>query len=51
MMKLEQIVHRDPDILGETAVVIGNRGEGETFPWGYFKFWLLDANLGRFEKV
>ena len=28
-----------------------NRGEGETFPWGYFKFWLLDANLGRFEKV
>jgi hypothetical protein len=38
-------------ILGETTMVIGNRGEGETFPWGYFKFWLLDANLGRFEKV
>ena len=31
--------------------VVGNRGEGETFPWGYFKFWLLDSNLGRFEKV
>ena len=26
-------------------------GEGETFPWGYFKFWVLDANLGRFEKI
>lgn len=36
---------------GQTVVVIGNRGEGETFPWGYFKSWLLDANLGRFEKV
>jgi hypothetical protein len=36
---------------GQTVLVVGNRGEGETFPWGYFKFWLLDANLGRFEKV
>lgn len=36
---------------GETVVVVGNRGEGETFPWGYFKFWKLDANLGSFEKV
>jgi hypothetical protein len=38
-------------LVGETALVIGNRGEGETFPWGYFKWWLLDTNLGRFEKV
>lgn len=36
---------------GQTVVVVGNRGEGETFPWGYFKFWLLDTNLGRFEKI
>lgn len=36
---------------GQTIVVVGNRGEGETFPWGYFKFWMLDTNLGRFEKV
>ena len=36
---------------GETIVVAGNRGEGETFPWGYFKFWKLDRNLGRFDKV
>ena len=36
---------------GETLLVVGCRGEGETFPWGYFKFWKLDGNLGRFEKV
>ena len=38
-------------ISGQTVLVVGNRGEGETFPWGYFKFWMLDTNLGRFEKV
>ena len=38
-------------IKGQTVLVVGNRGEGETFPWGYFKFWMLDANLGRFEKI
>jgi hypothetical protein len=32
-------------VAGETALVIGNRGEGETFPWGYFKMWLLDTNV------
>lgn len=36
---------------GETAVVVGSRGEGETFPYGYFKLWLLDVNLGRFDRV
>jgi hypothetical protein len=36
---------------GEVAMAIGSRGEGETFPWGYFKFWLLNQSLGRFEKV
>jgi hypothetical protein len=36
---------------GQTVLVVGNRGEGETFPWGYFKFWMLNTNLGRFEKV
>jgi hypothetical protein len=36
---------------GQVVLIVGNRGEGETFPWGYFKFWLLDNNMGRFEKV
>lgn len=38
-------------VAGETALIIGNRGDGETFPWGYFKIWLLDMNVGRFEKI
>jgi hypothetical protein len=37
-------------IIGETAVVTGSRGEGETFPYGYFKLWTLDMNLGRFSR-
>lgn len=38
-------------LTGQTVLAVGNRGEGETFPWGYFKFWMLNPNLGRFEKV
>lgn len=36
---------------GETAVVTGSRGESETFPHGYFKLWLLDTNLGTFDRI
>ncbi|MDY3563019.1 hypothetical protein R5W23_004502 [Gemmata sp. JC673] len=38
-------------LAGETVLVVGNRGEGDTFPWGYFKFWVLNTNVGRFAKV
>lgn len=31
-------------------LVTGSRGEGETFPYGYFKIWRLNPNLGGFEK-
>jgi len=27
---------------GKTLIVLGSRGEGETFPWGYFRIWELD---------
>jgi hypothetical protein len=43
--------HQRLALTGETVIVVGNRGEGENFPWGYFKFWMLDTNLGRFEKI
>lgn len=36
---------------GQIVMVVGSRGEGETFPWGYFKFWSLNQRLGRFEKA
>jgi hypothetical protein len=34
------------ELRGQTLLVVGSRGEGETFPWGYFKIWGLDANSG-----
>lgn len=36
---------------GQVVMVVGSRGEGETFPWGYFKFWVFNRNVGRFEKI
>lgn len=36
---------------GETALVTGSRGEGETFPFGYFKCWMLDTNLATFDRL
>lgn len=38
------------DYHGECVVVVGSRAEGESFPWGYFKFYQLNKNLLRFEK-
>ncbi len=38
-------------VTGETALVIGSRGEAETFPSGYFKFRTLNANTGDFERL
>lgn len=37
-------------IFGEILLVIGNRSDGEAFPWGFFKFWHLDLNAGSFVK-
>lgn len=36
---------------GDTLIVLGSRGEGETFPHGYFKTWRLNTNTGRFDKL
>jgi hypothetical protein len=36
---------------GETLLVVGNRGEAETFPYGYFRSWRFERNTGRFEQV
>jgi hypothetical protein len=35
---------------GQTLVVVGNRNESETFPYGYFTWWDLNTNTGRFER-
>jgi hypothetical protein len=36
---------------GETLVIVGSRNESRTFPYGFFKDWLFDLNLGRFGRV
>ena len=34
---------------GETLSVVGSRGEAGTFPYGFFKWWRLEKNTGKFE--
>lgn len=36
---------------GATLLVVGSRSESGTFPFGYFGWWLLDTNTGRFERL
>lgn len=38
-------------VIGETLVVVGSRDETKTFPYGFFKDWLFDANVGRFSRT
>lgn len=35
---------------GETLVIVGSRSETATFPYGFFKDWMLDANTARFYR-
>jgi hypothetical protein len=44
---IEERMRLDDRIL----VVTGSRGEGETFPYGYFKVWRLNQNIGDFERL
>jgi hypothetical protein len=36
---------------GEVVLVIGSRDEASTFPYGFFKWWKLDANTGMFKLL
>ena len=51
----EQVVHamelQDRTALtGETLLIVGSRNESATFPYGFFKDWLFDTNIGRFVR-
>lgn len=37
-------------IHGDTLVIVGSRSDAATFPYGFFQFWRLSANTGRFER-
>jgi len=41
----------DETVRDEVVFVMGSRSDGESFPWGYFKFWRLDHGVGRFTKL
>jgi hypothetical protein len=36
---------------GEILVVVGSRSEAKAFPYGFFKDWVFDPNVGRFGRV
>jgi len=36
---------------GETMFIVGSRNESGTFPYGFFKDWHYDMNLGRFGRA
>lgn len=38
-------------LAGQTTLIVGTRSEAETFPYGYFGWWDLDTNTGKFERV
>lgn len=38
-------------LTGETMLIVGNRAEASTFPYGFFKAWMLDKNTGRFGRA
>jgi hypothetical protein len=35
---------------GETLIIVGSRSEAATFPYGFFKEWVLDTNTARFRR-
>lgn len=36
---------------GQTLLVIGSREEADTFPYGFFKWWELEKNTGKFKLI
>jgi hypothetical protein len=36
---------------GETLVVVGSRDDSATFPYGFFKWWELEINAGKFTII
>ena len=36
---------------GTTLLVVGSRSESWTFPFGYFGWWSLDTNAGKFQRM
>ena len=39
------------NLTGTTLLVVGSRAEESTFPYGFFKDWVLDKNTGCFSRI
>jgi hypothetical protein len=39
------------DLEGETLVIVGSRGNADTFPYGFFHWWELNRSTGKFERI
>ncbi len=35
-------------LTGDTLLIVGSRGEAASFPYGFFRVWLLDPNTAEF---
>ncbi|MCU1304907.1 MAG: hypothetical protein JWQ87_5191 [Candidatus Sulfotelmatobacter sp.] len=44
-------IQKRSQIGGETMLIVGSKNESATFPYGFFKEWQFDTNLGRFGRV
>ena len=40
-----------PRLSGDTVIVVGQKGEAESFPYSYFKWWRLNTNTTNFEPI
>jgi hypothetical protein len=38
-------------LVGDTMLIVGSRAEESTFPYGFFKEWVLDKNTGHFARI
>ncbi len=38
-------------LVGPILLVVGSRGEADSFPYGYFTWWRLESGLGRFTRI
>ena len=41
-------IEQRTSVEGSTLLIVGSRAEESTFPYGFFKDWVLDKNTGRF---
>lgn len=44
-------VQQRTTLVGETVLVVGSHAAAETFPYGFFRWWRLEKNVGRIRPL